>query len=154
MKPQDFIDKIAPAAQECQRTTGIPSSFTIAQAALESSWGERAPGCNLFGIKPGPKWKGAVVLVPTHEVINGKSVPVTAQFRAYKTWAECLADRAGFFRDNPRYAACFKETTGPGWARAVARAGYATDPSYSEKLIAVMFGRRMTDYDTLPKEAP
>jgi len=155
MKPQEFLDKIAPAAQECQRNTGIPASFTLAQAALESSWGASAPGCNLFGIKPGPKWKGAVVLVNTHEVVNGKLVAVLAKFRAYKTWGECLSDRAGFFRDNPRYAACFKETTGPGWARAVARAGYATDPDYAEKLIAVMYGRRMTDYDTLPaKEMP
>src|SRR5882672_9684949 len=141
MKPQDFLDKIVPAAQACQRATGIPASFTIAQSALESSWGERAPGCNLFGIKADKSWTGPVTLFATHEVVNGERIAITDKFRCYKTWGECLADRAAFFRDNPRYAACFEEDTGHGWARAVARSGYATDPSYADKLIAIMDGR-------------
>ena len=36
MNPQDFLDMLAPAAQACQRASGIPASFTLAQAALES----------------------------------------------------------------------------------------------------------------------
>lgn len=154
MKPQEFIDKIVPFAQECQRNTGIPASFTIAQSALESSWGASAPGCNLFGIKPGPKWQGPVTIVKTHEVIDGQWKAVMAQFRAYRTWGECLADRAGFFRDNPRYKDCFNETTGPGWARAVAKAKYATDPQYAAKLIAIMDGRKLTQYDNPPGVSP
>lgn len=149
MKPQDFLEKIVPAAQACQRATGIPASFTIAQAALESSWGERAPGCNLFGIKADKSWKGPVTVFATHEVVNGKRIAIDDQFRAYQTWGECLADRAEFFRRNPRYAACFQETTGHGWARAVAKAGYATAPDYAETLIAVMDGRAMSRFDKL-----
>ena len=151
MKPQDFLDMLVPAAQACQRASGIPASFTLAQAALESSWGARAPGCNLFGVKADKGWKGPVTVFATHEVINGKSIALDDQFRAYRNYGECLADRAKFFRDNPRYKDCFKETTGTGWARAVARAGYATDPGYAEKLIQVMDGRAMTRFDTLPK---
>lgn len=151
MNPADFLDQIVPAAQACQRASGIPSSFTIAQAALESSWGSRAPGCNLFGIKADKAWTGAVTLIPTHEVIKGERIAITDRFRCYRTWGECLADRADFFRQNPRYARCFAESTGHGWARAVARAGYATDPDYAEKLIAVMDGRAMTRFDTLPE---
>lgn len=150
MKPQDFLDMLVPVAQACQRASGIPASFTLAQAALESGWGARAPGCNLFGIKADRGWKGPVTVFPTHEVINGKSVALQDQFRLYRNYGECLADRAEFFRRNPRYAACFKETTGHGWARAVAKAGYATDPAYADKLIAVMDGRNMTRFDTLP----
>jgi flagellar protein FlgJ len=151
MKPQDFLDKIVPAAQACQRMTGIPASFTIAQAALESAWGEKAPGCNLFGIKADKSWTGPVTVFPTHEVIKGVRIAMEDRFRAYPTWTDCLADRAEFFRRNPRYAACFKEKTGFGWARAVAAAGYATDPQYAERLIAVMAGRNMTKYDNLEK---
>lgn len=151
MKPQDFLDKILPAAQACQRTSGIPASFTMAQAALESGWGEKAPGCNLFGIKADKAWTGPVVFVATHEVIKGVRVAITDKFRAYRTWGECLADRAEFFRKNPRYAKCFNETTGHGWARAVAAAGYASDPKYADLLIAIMDGRNMTRFDTLPK---
>lgn len=149
MKPQEFLDQIAPAAQACMRLTGIPASFTLSQAALESSWGARAPGCNLFGIKADKGWKGPVTVFATHEVINGQRIALDDQFRAYRDWGECLADRADFFKKNPRYAACFQEVTGAGWARAVARAGYATDPTYADKLIAIMDGRAMTKYDNL-----
>lgn len=148
MNPQAFLDQIVPAAQACQRASGIPASFTMAQAALESSWGARAPGCNLFGIKADKSWTGAITMVNTHEVVRGVSVPIVDKFRCYRTWGECLADRAEFFRKNPRYAKCFNETTGHGWARAVAAAGYATDPDYASKLIAVMDGRNMTRFDT------
>lgn len=147
MPPTSFIAMLLAAAQDCQRATGIPASFTIAQAALESSWGERVRGNNLFGIKADKAWKGKTVDVPTHEVIKGKRVAMVDKFRAYDSLAECIADRACFLKANPRYAACFRETTGEGWARAVAAAGYATDPAYADKLIAVMRGRKMAQYD-------
>jgi len=153
MPPTSFIAMLAKAAQECQRVTGIPASFTLAQAALESSWGARAPGNNLFGVKADRSWKGKTVDVPTHEVIRGKRVAIVDTFRAYESWAECMADHARFFKVNPRYAACFRETTGEGWARAAAAAGYATDPDYAQKLIAVMRGRNMAQYDVLPRAA-
>lgn len=147
MKPEEFIAMLLPAARECHKLTGIPASFTIAQAALESGWGEKAPGNNLFGIKPGPRWKGPIVTFSTHEYVKGVRMAVEDTFRAYPDYAACLADRAGFFRDNPRYKECFKERTGHGWALAVARAGYATDPSYAATLIRVMDGRKMSQYD-------
>lgn len=150
MKPADFIAAIAPAAQACQRASGIPASFTIAQAALESSWGGSQlarSGFNLFGVKADESWHGAITMMDTKEFEHGKPVMVPAKWRCYRTWGECLADRAEFFRKNHHYAACFKETTGHGWARAVAAAGYATDPDYAEKLIAVIDGRRLTQFD-------
>ncbi|MEO7494730.1 MAG: glucosaminidase domain-containing protein [Massilia sp.] len=153
MRPQDFLDMLVPAAQACQRATGIPASFTLAQAALESSWGARAPGCNLFGIKADKSWKGAVVSVVTkEEFTKGVKTVITANFRCYRNWDESLADRAEYLRIMPRYKDCFKETTGHGWARAVAKAGYATDSKYAETLIAVMDGRNMSRFDKLPSE--
>lgn len=150
MNPQDFIDQLVVPAQACQRASGIPASFTLAQAALESAWGasklSRA-ALNLFGVKADRAWKGPTIWMDTAEVINGRRVIVKAPWRAYTTWLDCLTDRAAFFRKNPRYAACFQQTTGAGWARAVAAAGYATDPDYAEKLIAVMNGRNLNKYD-------
>lgn len=153
MTPAEFIAQILPGAQACQRANGIPASFTIAQAALESGWGSRAPGNNLFGVKADKAWKGPTVDVPTHEVIKGKRIAITDKFRAYPNWAACVLDRAAFFKANPRYAACFREKTGEGWARAVAAAGYATDPNYAASLIAVMRGRNMAQYDAQPAGA-
>ncbi len=152
MKPTDFLDQIVPAARAVHRNTGIPASFTLAQAALESGWGASKlskQGCNLFGVKADKSWKGPVLMMQTREVLNGKSVMVVARWRLYATWAECLADRVEFFKRNPRYKACFKETTGAGWCRAVAAAGYATDPHYADKLLAMIAGRNLTRFDKL-----
>jgi flagellar protein FlgJ len=153
MTPAEFIDNILPGARVCQRTAGIPVSFTIAQAALESGWGSRVRGNNLFGIKADASWKGPTVEVPTHEDVNGQRIAITGKFRAYNSWTDCLQDRAQFFFRNPGYAKCFRETTGPGWARAVAAAGYATDPGYADSLIAIMRCRNLQQYD-VPAVAP
>lgn len=150
MKPEEFIAKIAPAAQACQKMSGIPASFTIAQAALESAWGTSKLSTlanNLFGVKADRGWKGATASMNTAEYINGKRFIVPAEWRLYRTWGECLADRANFFRVNKRYAKCFAEKTGEGWARAVAAAGYATDPLYAKKLIATINARKLTRFD-------
>lgn len=147
MPPSAFIGMLAGAAQDCQRKTGVPASLTLAQAALESSWGARAPGNNLFGIKADASWTGRTVDVPTHEVINGARVAVTDKFRAYSCWLDSMVDHARFLLTNQRYAACRKETTGAGWARAVAAAGYATDPDYASKLLDIMRGRNLAFYD-------
>ena len=152
MTPNEFLDQLLPAALTCQHTSGIPASFTLAQAALESSWGARAPAFNLFGVKPGPAWKGPVVQVDTHEYVKGVRVPVKCAFRAYGSWLDCMKDHAQFFLQNPRYKPCFLEKTGEGWARAAAAAGYATDPAYADKLIAIIRGRNLGRFDTLPAE--
>lgn len=150
MSPADFIAAIAPAAQACQRASGIPASFTIAQGALESSWGGSQlarTGFNLFGVKADASWKGAIVMMDTKEFEHGKPVIVPAKWRCYRTYGECLADRAEFFRKNKRYTKCFTETTGEAWCSAVAAAGYATDPDYAKKIIAVIRGRNLTQFD-------
>lgn len=147
MIPSDFFAALLPAASTCKKVAGIPISFTLAQGALESGWGSRAPGNNLFGVKADSAWHGATVDVPTHEVIGGKSVATTCKFRAYPSWIDCIADHAKFFQKNPRYAACFHEATGEGWARAVAAAGYATDPKYADKIISVIRSHNLAHLD-------
>jgi flagellar protein FlgJ len=147
MPPSAFIGMLAQAAQDCQRRTGIPASITLAQAALESSWGARAIGNNLFGIKADKSWTGPTVTFQTTEHLGGKDVKLPDQFRRYPSWLDSMVDHAQFLLKNPRYAACFKETTGPGWARALQAAGYATDPDYAKKLIDIMRGRNLAFYD-------
>jgi len=156
MTPTEFLDQIAPAARASHRASGIPASFTLAQAALESGWGASKLSklaCNLFGVKADKAWKGPVCMMQTREVRAGKSVMEMARWRSYPTWADCLADRVEFFKRNPRYKACFKETTGEGWCRAVAAAGYATDPHYADKLLAMIRGRNLTRFDS-PEVVP
>ena len=153
MTPAEFIAAIAPAAQASAAVTGVPASFTIAQAALESGWGKRTPGNNLFGIKADKSWQGCRVAVPTHEFIDGRYVAVTADFRAYPGWQGCMDDHGAFLRDNDRYKPCFGTTDGEEFARRVAAAGYATDPDYAGKLIATMRAHDLRQFDAITTAA-
>ena len=51
MTAKEFIQTYKPFAMESERKTGISHLFILAQAALESGWGKRAPGYNFFGVK-------------------------------------------------------------------------------------------------------
>ncbi len=145
--PAGFVAAIAPAAQACAKRTGVPASVTVAQAALESSWGKHAPGMNLFGIKADSSWRGPVTSQVTHEVVNGETITITARFRAYSDWQGSIDDHAAFLTGNPRYRPAFAFKDGPNFARAIAKAGYATDPLYADKLIAIMSTRGLGALD-------
>ncbi|WP_323141274.1 glycoside hydrolase family 73 protein [Massilia phyllosphaerae] len=147
MPPSAFIGMLAGFAQDCQRRTGIPASITLAQAALESSWGARAPGNNLFGIKADKSWTGPTVTFQTTEHLAGQIVKMPDAFRRYDSWLASMIDHAQFLLKNPRYRDCFKQIDGAGWARALQAAGYATDPEYANKLIAIMRVRNLAFYD-------
>lgn len=147
MPPSAFIGMLAQAAQDCQRRTGIPASITLAQAALESSWGARAIGNNLFGIKADKSWTGPTVSFATTEHLGGKDVGLVDKFRRYSSWLDSMVDHAQFLLKNPRYAPCFKETTGAGWAKQLQACKYGTDPDYAKKLIDIMRGRNLAFYD-------
>lgn len=151
MKPDDFIAMLAPAARASAKATGIPASFTLAQAALESGWGASktaANARNLFNIKADASWHGPWWAMASTEHVGTKDVLQAARWRMYPDWQACLDDRAQFFKSNPRYAACFKAVGGEAWALAVAAAGYATDPGYAAKLIATMRSHNLQQYDT------
>ena len=137
-----FIEQHSAAARAAERQTGIPASFMVAQAALETGWGRKeinhadgSPSYNLFGIKAGPGWRGPVAEVTTTEFIGGKPQKVVARFRAYGSYAESFADYARLMKDSPRYQPVLAAAgSATGFAEGLQRAGYATDPAYSEKL--------------------
>lgn len=157
MKPTEFISKIAEPAMEDMRRTGIPASLTIAQAILESAWGESGltrQANNLFGIKG--KGPAGSVTMPTKEFGGGKWINVDAAFRAYNNWAESIADHSalilGGTRDKPnRYH-------GVLWAdyrtacHEIWRGGYATDPAYPQKLINLIETHALWKFDEEVRE--
>ena len=150
MKPQEFISKIAMAAQFSAQQTGVPASISIAQAALESGWGESGltkAGNNLFGIKADSRWRGATLTLDTKEFLKGQWVVVPAKWRKYPSWQASIDDHATFLKSNPRYSPCFQCSTSEAFARALAKAGYATDPIYADKVISVMTKHNLTTFD-------
>lgn len=136
-----FIEKMLPHAQQAERETGVPASFIVGQAALESGWGKgeirNADGSgsfNLFGIKA-TGWKGASAEVMTTEYEGGEAVRQRAKFRSYGSYAEAFSDYARMLANSPRYAPVVRNAqTAESFAGGMQRAGYATDPQYAAKL--------------------
>ncbi len=141
----NFIQEIFPAAKKVSDTTGIPLEFILAQAALETGWGQKIlPGTkNLFNIKADPSWKGQVKEFKVPEYYNGKLVYEVSKFRVYNSYEESIYDWLNFLQKNPRYSKLFDpEVKGDPYKLAyeIQKAGYATDPNYAQKLIATMDG--------------
>lgn len=139
---RSFLSKVMAFAQGPAAAAGLSPVFVAAQAALESGWGKHeirhadgAPAHNLFGVKAGRAWTGATVDVTTTEYENGVAVKKVEKFRAYASYAEGLADYVGLLAGNRRYqAAVAAGQDAKGFATALAKAGYATDPAYGAKL--------------------
>lgn len=138
MTPREFVSKYISSAIQSEKDTGVPALVTLAQAAVESGWGERAPGNNFFGIKADPSWKGSIQVLQTREVINGQNVIVSAKFRKYSTPEESFRDHGFFLIKNKNYSPAFLTSTPEDFAIAVANGGYATDPSYGKTLVKVI----------------
>ena len=150
MTPIEFIAAIGPAARASMVKTKVPASFTIAQAALESGWGKSAlarQAKNLFGIKADRSWRGEVVTMNTREFLKGRWAMVPARWRKYADWQGCMDDHAAFLLNNRRYQPAFACTDGESFARAVAAAGYATDPKYADKIIVLMRVYQLAAFD-------
>lgn len=141
-----FSQKLMPHAQQASQATGIPAPFMMAQAALESGWGKHEikgvdgqTSHNLFGIKAGPSWKGATVDAMTTEYVDGKPHQTVAKFRAYGSYSAAFQDYARLLQSNPRYQNVLAQGQDMnGFAQGLQQAGYATDPNYASKLMAVM----------------
>lgn len=150
MTPQEFIAALAPSAIESMKQTRVPASFVIAEGALESGWGSSGlyrDAFNMFGVKADPAWQGDILTMKTRECIKGTWCVVDAKWRKYKTLFECVSDHAQFFLKNKRYAGCFAARNGEEFAMGVAKAGYATDPQYAQKIISIMRQYNLAQYD-------
>jgi len=143
---QAFRDTMARHAESASRASGIPASFMMGQAALESGWGRRqitgsdgTPSYNLFGIKATGGWQGKVVETVTTEYIDGKPQKRVEKFRAYDSYAESFQDFARLISNSPRYEKVMANLDDvQRYAGAIQNAGYATDPAYADKLVSVV----------------
>lgn len=147
--PAAFVRLAAPFAQASRDATRVPAAVTLAQGILESASGTMAAGANnYFGIKaqlvsPGQFRWGAnavgCVHKQTNEVERGRTVRQIGQFRMYTDMRGSFDDHGLFLVQNSRYAPAFEHLDDPeAFAKAIHKAGYATDPAYSTSLIKLM----------------
>jgi flagellar protein FlgJ len=138
---QQFLASIRPWAEETGQRLGVSPQVVAAHAALESGWGQhplRTPGAdsnNLFGLKAGGSWRGAVASATTTEYEHGMALKKTERFRSYPDTASAFRDYADLLTSNPRYQQALN-TGGDAraFAHGLAAGGYATDPGYADKL--------------------
>lgn len=141
----EFVDHMKPYAQQAARALGTDPALLIAQAALETGWGKKVinnalgSSNNLFNIKADPRWQGQKVATKTLEFHDGIAVQEQAAFRAYDSYQHSFDDFVNFLQHNPRYSKALTHSTQPQqFIREIHQAGYATDPNYSNKVLAVM----------------
>lgn len=140
--PTEFIAALKPHAQKAAAELNINPDVLLAQAALETGWGQHVihntrgdNSFNVFNIKADARWSGQKVNVTTLEYNQGIARQERADFRRYDNYAESFSDYVNFLQANPRYQpALAVGDNSSAYADALQAAGYATDPAYAEKI--------------------
>lgn len=141
---ENYINKYKNIAKSNMSTYGIPASIILAQGILESGSGKGSLSLlanNHFGIKCKTEWTGASVFFDDD----------TEQecFRKYENGEESYSDHAVFLKNRPYYTALFdlQQDDYTSWAYGLKQAGYATDPKYPNKLIAIIERYKLNQFD-------
>jgi flagellar protein FlgJ len=151
---QSFIEQLYPAAQKAAEQLGIDPKALLAQAAIETGWGQHMihntsgeNSHNLFGIKADRRWQGDRAMVDTIEFEKGVAATKKAPFRVYDSFADSMQDYVGFVKQNPRYDEAVNQSQSPlNYFSELQKAGYATDPEYANKVINVFEGEQLKRY--------
>ena len=144
-----FIEKIAAAVKKYAPEYGIKVySPIIAQAILESAWGESklAGYHNYFGLKAGKGYKGKTVDFKTKEEVNGKTVTITDTFRAFDTLEDGVKGYFDFI-NTARYKSLKGITDPKKYLEAIKAAGYATASNYVASVYSVIEKNNLAQYD-------
>lgn len=153
MTKDEFILIIGQAAQRQMQKHNILASLILAQACLESNYGKSGlavQGKNLFGVK-GRGTAGSITM-QTKEFVNGQWITVNAAFAKYHTWDDSLEAHSQLFLngvswDRNKYKSIIGERDYKTACQKVQAAGYATDPTYADKLIKVIEDNKLFAWD-------
>ena len=108
--PAEFVNRMLPSIHRVAKALGVAPLGMLAQAALETGWGQRMPrnadgssSHNMFGIKAGDEWSGARAAADSMEVANGLATARRTSFRSYGSIEESVNDFANLLKNSPRY---------------------------------------------------
>ncbi len=156
---QNFLSTIGGYARDIAKNNDLYASVMIAQAILESGWGQSglasAPNYNLFGIKG--DYNGNSVRMDTLEDDgSGNYYAAKEPFRKYSNYGESLNDYASLLTgdNNPNswrykfyYGARVSATNSYQDATQHLTGRYATDTRYASKLNQLIQTYGLTQYD-------
>ncbi|WP_281556558.1 flagellar assembly peptidoglycan hydrolase FlgJ [Thalassomonas sp. RHCl1] len=145
-QPQDFVTALTEPAKMVEKKLGVPFEVVIAQAALETGWGQKIiqtqegkSSNNLFNIKADSRWQGESATKDTLEFEQGAMVKKSAPFRVYQSLTESAQDYINFLSNNDRYQATLEKSGDvEQFLHSLQKAGYATDPNYANKILGTM----------------
>jgi len=152
----NFVKQYYPHAFLIAQKKGYDAVAILAQAALESGWGQRVKGNNFFGIKDTDGVNGNEQLIKTREVLRSSKARfsvihsikklanglweyfVSDYFRKYDSAWESFLDYTLFLERNSKYRRALEsKSDGLTFLQLIAEAGYATDPNYAKSLISL-----------------
>ncbi|MCM1313443.1 MAG: glucosaminidase domain-containing protein [Bacteroides sp.] len=140
---QKYIEQYKGIAIEQMRKHHIPASITLAQGILESGAGSGQLALrsnNHFGIKCGSGWTGKTT---RHNDDSPKEC-----FRVYNSVKDSYEDHSKFLlRDRYKRLFALSPLDYKAWARGLKACGYATNPSYAERLISLIDTYELHQYD-------
>ncbi len=143
-----FVDQVLPTIRRAANALGVNPLGLLAQAALETGWGQRmprtadgSPSLNMFGVKAGEEWNGPRAVAETVEFNGGVAAQRRTAFRAYGSIEESVDDFARLLANSPRYRdAIAAGSNAQAYIQGIAKSGYATDPEYGNKLNQILNG--------------
>ncbi|QRN04167.1 flagellar assembly peptidoglycan hydrolase FlgJ [Legionella sp. MW5194] len=144
----EFVKSIWPYAQQAASMLGLDPKLLVAQAALETGWGQYvtrdedgSSSNNFFNIKSTGKQQNEAVEVKTTEYVADIPVRTKASFKKYSSVENSFADYVSLIKDNSRYEQALANANDPHrFIKALHDAGYATDPRYADKILSIYHG--------------
>ena len=137
-----YLKRYQQIAKDEMNRAGVPASIKMAQGMLESNYGRSTLATkagNHFGMKCGSSWKGGTHYIEDDDYdASGKLIK--SCFRKYRRPEDSYYAHSEFLKA-PRYSYLFNyvdPTDYKGWAKGLKRLGYATSPTYAEKLISII----------------
>lgn len=146
-----YVDQYKDLAIIEMHRTGVPASIKLAQAILESNSGTSTfsqSSNNHFGIKCKSYWKGEKYYHKDDD-LNAAGQLIKSCFRSYESVLDSYVDHSHFLKNSPYYGQLF-DISGADyidWAKGLQHYGYATDPSYADKLIRIIERHNLQSFD-------
>lgn len=164
LSEKDLIEKVGKLFTEDNKNSGVLASVSMAQFILESGWGKSElaqKANNFFGMKKslsgntwsGSTWDGSSVYQkPTQEFDGNKYITITADFRKYPDIAKSIADHSAYLLGAKnglglRYEGLKDETNYKKAIAIIKNGGYATSPTYIEKVCSIIEKWNLTRFD-------
>ena len=158
MQGSEFIPTIAPmvVAENTKRGNPLFSSVVIAQAIVETGWGESSimmKANAIFGIKATSDWPGKVYDTETSECYNGVNyVNIEDTFRAYDNLQESISDYFDLICGLSRYKNALYCSSPRECIQAIKDGGYATSPTYVDLVMSLIESNNLTRFDNETSE--